>query len=185
MLQTTVELVKAIAWPATTLLIAWLLRHEVRSAFARIEQARLPGGAELSFGKTKADNPTQRTQPAPEAGTLAHGLWTKAGSVYWLGHDIMWTIDVVLRSAQRETINHGLTQSVHHLREIGLGDSTYGQRLARLRERASGSLDSDWNASLREEFALELRRLSDQLGAIAEMQQPAFAAGPMYEKRDA
>ncbi len=185
MLQTLVQLISAVAWPVTTLSIVWLLRREVGAAFGRIERAKLPGGAELSFGKTEADKPTERKQARADAVRLGQGDWIKTANVYWLGHDMMWTIDVLLRGAPRETILHGLTQSVHHLGELGFAESSYGSRLRRLRERASESLESDWDSALREQFALDLRRLADQLGAIAEMQQPTFAPGPMYERSDA
>ena len=183
MLEPIVRLISAVAWPVTTLLVAWLLRREIRAAFGRIERAKLPGGAELSFGKSKADHAPEREKSQPEKVIIGEGLWMKVGNVYWLGHDIMWTIDVVLRGAKRETISHGLKQSLHHLNELELGDTIYGERLRRLHERAARSLESDWSAPLREDLALELRQLSDELGAIAAMQQPAFAAGPTYDTR--
>lgn len=178
-MDSDVEILDALAWPLTILLLAWLLRHEVRAAFGRIEGAKF-GSTELSFGTTKADDPRQRRASRPDAESVTGGEWTKTATVYWLGHDIMWTIDAVLRSADRGTVLHGHIQAKHHLDGVGLGDSPMGRRLAALEERATRSLDSDWTVALREEYALELGRLSDQLGAIAEVQQRGFTAGPQF-----
>lgn len=173
------EIVKALAWPVTTVLLAWFLRHDVRAAFGRVEKAKLPGGTELSFGKTSADQPSA-DRPLRMTSSAEDADWQKTANVYWLGHDIMWTIDVVLRGAPRSTIVHGLSQALHHLREVGLADRAYGDLLKRLRDRAEQSLEPEWTPTLRDQFAGQLRRLSDQIGALAESQQPEYSPGPAF-----
>lgn len=87
MYQTVVQLISAVAWPVTILLVAWLLRSEVRAAVGRIQEAKLPGGAELSFGTVKADTSMeeQRISDTDAEGSFSSG----PGNVYWLGHDVM------------------------------------------------------------------------------------------------
>jgi hypothetical protein len=58
------------------------------------------------------------------AATLLHPLITSAtGNLYWLGHDIMWTADVLLRKSPSEHVLIGLAQARHHLVIVGLGET--------------------------------------------------------------
>ena len=170
------EIIKGLAWPVTVLSLAWILRHEVRAVIGRMESAKLPGGTEISFGKASIDNLEERRPPAVTGPTTTPGDWTKTGSIYWLAADIMSTIDVILRNAPGSTIIHGLRQSVHHLNQLELTESSPGIQLKRLYESAKQVLESEWTSELRNRYSVDLRRISDQLGALAESQQPNFKA---------
>jgi hypothetical protein len=170
------EIIKGLAWPVTVLSLAWILRHEVRAVIGRMESAKLPGGAEISFGRASIDNLQERRSAAVTSPATTLGEWTKTGNTYWLGHDIMWTIDVILRNAPGSTILYGLRQSVHHLNQLELADSSSGIQLKRLYEKAKNVLESEWTAELRNQYSVDLRRISDQIGALAESQQQDFKA---------
>lgn len=70
------------------------------------------------------------------------------------------------------------------MRKVGLAGSNYATRLTRLLKQADGSLDSDWDTNFRERVALELRKLSDQIGAIATSQQSEYDDGYGPEQKD-
>ena len=101
--------------------------------------------------------------------------WGKSGDLYWLGHDLMWTLDVMLRGADKPEILHGIRQSIHHARELAL--TVCAQRLEKLHDAVNSAPES-LTTSHRDEFGIELRRITDQFGAIAEAAQPGFRASP-------
>ena len=176
------ELIGRLAWPLTVLLLAWFLRHEVRVAFGRMQKAKLPGGAELSFGNPTADVPGESpfTSAGPEQATAPE--LDKIGSIYWLGHDIMWTIDVLLRNASPEVILHGLRSSLHHLQQAGLKETSFQSVLQNMKSGAEKTPESDWTPALRDLRAIELRQLSDHVGALVASQQIDFVPRPPDER---
>lgn len=173
--------IEVLAWPATILLLTWFYRREIKAALGRIEKAKLPGGAEFAFGNTSIDKVHGKI-PLENSSKTTEGNWSKPGNVYWLGHDIMWTIDAMLRGAPHGRIVHGITQSCHHLKEIGLENSSLGSRLKQILERANGFLEADWTPENRNKFALDLRRITDQLGMMASAHQPEFASHPRGDR---
>lgn len=174
------EWVNHLVWPLTVLLLVWFLRKEIRLALGRLEAAKL-GGAELSFGKVAIDRPQSQESAAlaPPVAPQFHA--SKTGSIFWLGHDIMWTIDALLRGANTDAITYGLRQSLHHLTELGLDTSSLAQTLEHLFAQAQKLPAAAWTPAERESFALELDRLADQLGGIAAANQPGFRAYPVSD----
>jgi hypothetical protein len=104
--------------------------------------------------------------------------WEKTGNLYWLGHDIMFTFDVLLRAGERQFIVHGLKQVLHHLRELGLGDTPMGIRSAELLKRADVSLVEDWTSEKRLQYAQDMLELRTAIGTLASGNQPGFKGEP-------
>lgn len=77
---------------------------------------------------------------------------------------------------------HGLGQSLHHLNQLGLTDKTPGILLKRLYEKASKVLESEWTSELRNQYSIDLKTISDQIGALAESQQQSYRADPKHEE---
>jgi hypothetical protein len=161
-------------------------KNDIRDLLKRLHTAKLPGGTEATFeyGKTSVD---QSDQSTPSKTMLAEILtdkktqpdkirWNNIGNVYWLGHDLMWTIDVILRNAPRETIIHGLRQSLHHAQCLGFTDMPLESRLARLESDANRSLQQDWTAEKRILLAKELASIRDEAGRLASSYQPYFCS---------
>jgi len=138
-----------------------------------MESAKLPGGVDVSFGKASIDKPRDE-KALVDISATALGDWKKTGNVFWLAHDIMWTIDAILRNARGNTILHGLRQSLHHLSEIGLEGSSPGIQLKRLYENAKQRLESEWTSGSRNQYSVDLRSILDQIGKLAEFQQPGY-----------
>jgi hypothetical protein len=172
------ELTKTLAWPVTVLVLAIVLRKKISGMLDRIQSARLPGGAEFSFGNPTVDKPAESMlRPLSKPEGLSPDL-TKVGNLFWLSHDIMWTIDVVLRGAPRSTIVYGLRQAQHHLSELGLAHTRMAEVLAKLHDKAERTVEPDWSATLRNSFAVELRHLSDDLGRLFASKQSSFKPNP-------
>lgn len=49
------EVVTKLAWPITSIVLAFVLRWELRTIWGRMKSAKLPGGAEHSFGQCLID----------------------------------------------------------------------------------------------------------------------------------
>jgi hypothetical protein len=172
------EIIKQLAWPLTTLSLAWLLRREVGAVIRRMESAKLPGGTVLSFGNASIDKSSERAIKSVQTSSVDRADWSKTGNLYWLAHDLTWTIDVILRNAAGPYITHGLRQSLHHLNELGLSETNYGQQLKRLYENSEQVLEGEWTADRRNRYACDKGELSGQLGTLAAKHQPDYKPKP-------
>ena len=166
-----------LAWPATILFLIWFFRKEIHRTFGRLASAKFPGGTELTlFPNESPESQLGRRKQKEDAGRgeMVEGKWDKFGNIYWLGHDLMWTVDVIMRDGSKRYICHGLKQSLHHLTEIGLGDTSFGENLKRLYENAGNSLESDWDYEKRQRVATDVLQLRDQIGSLIASQQNGY-----------
>lgn len=182
----------AVRWPAVVLVlgIVFLVRFtpEIAELLKRLRKGKLPGGTEFFFGYGEA--PIYKATELPSAEVKAKPVakpeqpkenaikWRNSGNLFWLGHDLVWTIDVLLRGGPREHIVHGLRQSLHHLRSLGFVGTPIESRLARLKANAESSLEKDWTPPQRSDYTRELAALIRAIGDIAEANQPGFDPNP-------
>jgi hypothetical protein len=169
------ELTSSLAWPITVLVLVLLLRTQIAAVLTRLTEAEV-AGAKLRFGKAAADRP--RGKEVPLAGSYPVVAASKTGSIYWLGHDIMWVVDVLLRGAPVDYVRHGLVQISHHVREIGLGDTRYAEVARAILDATSPGAQVELTVEVRSAYALQLSRLVDQIGTVIESTQLDFQAGP-------
>jgi len=178
-----------LAWPLFAIMLVFVFRNDIRQLLKRLQTAKLPGGTEAIFeyGEASVD---KSAQPAPSKSAPAQILanekplsdqirWNNTGNLYWLGHDLMWTIDVTLRNAPRETIVYGLRQSLHHAQCLGFTGTPLESRLARLKSDADRSLQQDWTTEKRTLLVNELASLRDEIGSLASSHQPDFRPNPV------
>jgi hypothetical protein len=172
-----IDTIGRLAWPLTILVVIWMLRTEIRKAFTRLESAKFPGGAELKlFPYEKPKDEQQMTEEVEEI-VESESISVerqKIGNVYWLGHDLMWTVYVILRNGPADDVVHGFRQSIHHLTELGLGNTVFGERLNRLFDTCKRTLQSEWTTEMRNAVAIDVIKLRDQLGALMESQQKGY-----------
>jgi hypothetical protein len=173
------ELVSSLVWPVTVFLLAILLRKQLTAALTRLSAAEV-AGAKFRFGKAAADFP--RGKDASSSVSQAGLLVSKTGSIYWLGHDIMWVVDALLRGAPVDYVRHGLVQVTHHVKEIGLANTRYAEVARALLEATSLGASVELTVEVRNAYALQLSRLVDQIGAVVESAQADFQAGPEGDK---
>lgn len=171
------ELLKVIAWPITVLIIFLFLKKDIKVLLSRVISAELPGGAKAGFadyGKVDLDKRGQKIIDSSPATTITDIKWDKPANIFWIGHDLIWTIDVILRGAPRETIVHGLKQSLFHLRKIGFAGTSIEARLSRLHENAEKSLQTDWTDDKRAMYANEVANVAGFIGSLVNNFQPDY-----------
>jgi|SRR5688572_15588215 len=104
----------------------------------------------LAYGRASFDEPVSRVHHSEAVKIPTRFKTTATGSLYWLGHDLMWTADTLLRGGPREQVLIGLDQALHHLRQVGL-DKTPGEAdILHLHDRIRQS--KELPPSLRDEY---------------------------------
>lgn len=135
----------------------------------------------LAYGRASFDKPISGALHAEVAEAATRFRATGAtGSLYWLGHDLMWTADTLLRGGPTEQVLIGLDQALHHLVQVGMGETSLERDIRRLREwiRQSKELPS----SLRDEYANQLGSVIDRIGVTAEEAQSDFQEPPHWNR---
>jgi hypothetical protein len=160
---------------------AWLVsKHHVKlyppQAFRHEAYFR-----DLAYGNTSFDESISRPRRPEVAETPARVIKTSAtGSLYWLGHDLMWTADTLLRAGPQEHVLIGVDQALHHLSQVGLAKTPVEAEILRLQDRIRQS--KDLPPSLRDEYANQLGSIIDRIGAIAEAAQGDFQVPPHWTR---
>jgi hypothetical protein len=134
-----------------------------------------------TFGGARFDNRALQTD-APEKSAEPPGSLNKSatGSLYWLGHDLMWTADALLRQAPSENVLVGLDQAQHHLVQVGLGESQIAREILGLRELIEPA--KELSAPVRDAHASQLGSIIDRIGSAAEATQPRFDKPPHWNR---
>ena len=135
----------------------------------------------LAYGRASFDEPISRARHSEAAETPTRFIKTAAtGSLYWLGHDLMWTADTLLRGGPREQVLIGLDQALHHLGQVGLGKTPVEADILHLNARIRQS--KELPPSLRDEYANQLGSLIDRIGASTEAAQADFQLPPHWTR---
>jgi hypothetical protein len=123
---------------------------------------------------------TDEVWPLPMIPTEDHRTligWQKSCNVFWLGHDLPWTINLINTGVGTDEVILVLNKSLHHLREIGHTGRYEEAKLSQLIEELS-LLKSEFSQDMRNRCTYELRGIITRLGFIAESQQPDFRPDP-------
>lgn len=135
----------------------------------------------LAYGRASFDKRVTRlgplTKPKPAATTL---IATATGNLYWLGHDLMWTADTLLRRGPSQDVLIGLEQALHHLLHVGLGNTLIESELRSLSKAVRSS--EELSTSLRDEYASQIGSIIDQIGITAEAVQDDFQVPPYWQR---
>jgi hypothetical protein len=120
------------------------------------------------YGEAAADKPGSQNQSQKKAAALAGSLKTSAiGNIYWLGHDLMWTADVLLRGGSSKDVLIGLDQAQHHLGQVGL-EQPQSSEISRLRKAAQDRGSSRPNFGM---ISLDNWSMIDRIGMTVETAQ--------------
>jgi hypothetical protein len=133
------------------------------------------------WGESAFDKRNSSASP-PEKSTLARNYLVKSatGNLYWLGHDLMWTADTLLRQGPVEQVIIGLDQALHHLVHVGLRETPIELDLQAL--RAQIQFSKELSASLRDEYATKIGAIIDRIGATLEAAQADFQVPPHWNR---
>jgi hypothetical protein len=135
----------------------------------------------LAFGRASFDKPDLQIHSVKKSASPRDSLTTKAtGSLYWLGHDLMWTADALLRKGPSEDVLVGLAQAGHHLAQVGLGETPIERELRSLIGLIQQS--KELSPSVRDEYASQLGSIIDRIGMTAEAAQVAFQVPPHWKR---
>lgn len=136
----------------------------------------------LAYGRASFDEASSRSRRRTEGSEPpARMVKTAAiGGSYWLGHDLMWTADTLLRGGPLAHILVGLDQALHHLTEVGLGKTPVEAELLRVRDRISEA--KELPPVLRDEYANQLGSIIDRIGATVEAAQGDFHVPPHWTR---
>ncbi len=183
-----IPLISALApysWPVTIGLLALLFRRRIRDVVElklgeKFYAKLVPYGGVPSDLLT-TDPTTNAKQPRPAARQIDAQLgpqWGNVGNMFWLGGDLIWTAQFALRGAPKEKILHGLTQSYHHISELGLAGSEPARQLSSLKSETANlpetSLDRTWRAA----FSEKVYEVTRMINSLLVAQQPGFRAQP-------
>jgi len=187
-LAPTLTALLTLAWPLVVLVFVILCRNQIRGLLERLEKAKLPGGTEASFryGEASIDTLPQQLYPGAETEPVTKAQqptgdsikWSNSGNLFWVGYDLMWTIDMLLRGAPRERIVRGLRHFLHHVRSLGFTNPPIESKLAKLKADAENTLQKDWTPSLRDYYARELGSIGHHIGKLAEKNQSDYEPNP-------
>ncbi len=153
-----------------------LKRTSSNSAFSRL-RARLLG----LFSEPRTLDAAVEKLPSAVSKQISGPLgvrWENAASLFWLGHDLSWTVQTVRSAAPKERIIHGLTQSYHQLSQLGLADSFSGKLLSSLRSQAESTPEAAFSQQWRDDFAGKLASVIRDVSDLARSQQPDYQTSP-------
>jgi hypothetical protein len=100
------------------------------------------------------------------------------GNIYWVGHDLLWTVGQLLSQGSREKILEGLFQSKHHLNEVRFVQSSFKSRLEQFYQDALNTKESEWTTERRCHLATQVAAIARELGNMISANQPAFKSHP-------
>jgi len=178
------SLVSAVAWPTLVLILFLVFKGELRALLQRIEKAKLPGGSEVVlYGDSKID---KGMLPKQEVGTFNGELkvveqnskvkWQNSGDLFWLGHDLTWAIDILLRGGTQEKIVLGLNQAHFHAKTMGFPGLII-QKIYHLKVEAETLPEEYWEAKQRRLFADKIYDVINLIGKLAQQNQPGYKSG--------
>jgi hypothetical protein len=173
-------------WPIIVLILALWFQRQIKNLIASVYEARIGSNVFVRFWQFRLDarGPDVRASEALSGPAAAKQI-TPSGaklenvaSLFWLGNDLEWTSQTVLRGAPKDRILHGLKQCYHHISEIGLAQSAPGQQLLSLNSQVAdlqqGALDREWRSNFAENIYVVIRQISDLLRG----DQPGFRPSP-------
>jgi hypothetical protein len=162
---------------------AWLVstRHQKLYPPGAYRNEELFRDLALPWGESAFDTRNSLASP-PEKSTLTTNRLVKSatGNLYWLGHDLMWTADTLLRQGPVEQVIIGLDQALHHLVHVGLRETPIELDLQAL--RAQIQFSKELSASLRDEYANKIGTIIDRIGATLEAAQADFQVPPHWNR---
>jgi hypothetical protein len=174
-------LIKAV-WPVTTLILAYWFRDEIRQLVRRRVQLSFPGGLGVMFGEGPSDDRDEREPrrptPPPKPLTPSTVHWEKSASLFWLGNDLEWTSQTVLRGAPKERILHGLKQCEHHSSELGFGDTGPGRELRVLKSEVTGLSEERLDRKWRIDFSEKIYAVVRGFDGLVREHEPDFSPSP-------
>jgi hypothetical protein len=180
MIHDLIPLVTALLWPATILILVCWFRKGIKALIASVVEAKIGNSVFLKFGQAQSDI-TIETLPNPATKQISapSGVeWENVANLFWLGNDLEWTGQTVLRGAPRERVHHGLKKCNHHCSELGLTDSVPGKQLTLLKSQVEGMSEAALDRQWRNAFSEKILGVVRGFDILVREQQPNFRPDP-------
>lgn len=176
MLLQLLPVLDTIKWPLLIFIIYCMSKG---SLLPRIKSAKIGNKSMFEFSET-----TSGLSLTPRNGSGDNFVFesNKPANTYWLGHDLMWTIDAIYRGATIKKIVHGLNQILHHLIQIGGENTGYAKDIRDIKKIIEGQTDSEFSEKIRRELGCELDKLLYRIGGSIQTHQPDFNASNPGQK---
>jgi len=181
MVRDFVPLMTAPVWPATILILVCWFRKGIKNLIASVAEAKTGHSLFLRFGQADSDARASKTLPSVvpnQIGAPSSVRWENSANLFWLGSDLEWTAQTVLRGAPKERILHGLTQCDHHSSELGLTDSAPGRQLSALKSQVQVLPEAALVRQWRNDFADKISAVIGGFDNLVKQHQPDFRPGP-------
>jgi len=166
-----------LAWPAVVLVsvtvFLFLFRQQIGTRITAVRKVALGKDRVFDFGEAGVDNP-ERPIKLPTVQVRDRINWQNTGNLYWIGHDLMWTMQMCLRGAPAARILYGIKHSLYHLRSLNLMTTEIGHFASTLLGEAQPLPDEKWDREARARFANKIELLINAVGKLAGGNQPDF-----------
>jgi hypothetical protein len=170
-------------WPLVAVILALLFRDQIKERLSNVKELAWDRGPKVEFfryGQTPFDERHEEfpigaavlARP-PVVGHRARGgvRWNNTGNLFYAGHDLMWTIDLLLRGAPAGQIDKGLRGAHYHVASLAVTEDLVVGELAALRRSKEGMPDAFWTAERRNEVSSDLAMIIRSMGKLAKDHQ--------------
>ena len=168
------------AWPVAVSALVFCFRRPIRSRIEAVTEAHL-GSNVFKFGQATLDGLTIEGRAGLARGggidkqrVEATASWENTGNLFWLGHDLMWTMQMALRGAPKDTLAHGLKQSHYQLSHLNVKNDHAVQQLDSLRTQVNGLPEAALDRNWRNDFSGKIQAVISEVGSLAAANQPDF-----------
>jgi hypothetical protein len=161
LLQELSNIIAPVQWFLLILFFLIIFHRPLFKLIPKLKGIKI-GDTFFGFGESDVDRvpqgpPPPFTPPPPFAPPTGEEDWSNAWDFFWLGHDLIWTINVVLRGAPGAVIRRGLHQSFLHLKELNLLNAEHiALRLGNLLREAMLRSEKNWTPEARNYTAVEI-----------------------------
>jgi hypothetical protein len=173
-------LVKAV-WPFTTAVFVFWFQKEIRKLIVSLSQIKF-GNLAVLFGQTPTDDIDEREPRTPrsvkQVDAPSNVRWENSANLFWLGNDLEWTSQTVLRGAPKEKVLHGLRHCEHHSSELGFADSIPGGKLSALKAEVTSLSEATLSRQWRIDFSERIYVVVREFDSLVRGNQPGFRPGP-------
>lgn len=178
----SVALLEVLVWPVLLFFVALLFYQPLKDLLGRLTKLLIKVcGLEATFldpHEPPSEKPLEqgRSLHISDSSAMLFDP-NKPASAFWLGSDLMWTIDVILRGAPKGLILRGLKHSLHHFSSLGLIKEPDGVLLTKLIREMDEMRDKDINTQVRNDYAKDLNQVIGRTAEYAKAHQPNFDPG--------
>jgi len=166
----SIELLRTLAWLAVVVvLLAVFFRKPLARLVERIAFFSSPFISFRAFGQAVCEEREENHPPV--ASSPSQPFEDRPWNTFWLGHDMMWTVDVLLREAPKKHIQHGLRCCLRNLRAVGLGDSVQYNSIRQYLDEVTSMAERDLDRDTRLSFAQRTSNVLLEVGQKAKEHQ--------------